>query len=99
MKSYRELAMEDLRLVLLRVLAEAPGYEANSFILAGAAEEFGHHVSTDLLRTELTWLAEQGLVSVKTLAAVQVASLSPRGLDVAKGNASIPGVKRPAPGG
>jgi hypothetical protein len=93
------LVLEDLRLVLLRILAETVGYEANSSILALAVEPFGHHVSRDQVHTELAWLAEQNLVSIRQVATVQVAELTPRGMDVAHGKAVVPGVKRPGPGG
>ena len=99
MKTYSEVVTEDLRLVILRILAEAPGYEANSSILSAAVEPFGHHVSRDRVHTELHWLQEQGLVTLNAVATVVVGMLTARGLDVAQGKGTVPGVKRPSPRG
>lgn len=96
-KTYRELAIEDLRLVILRLLSESDGYGANSAMLQMALPGFGHAVSGDQLHTQLAWLAEQGLVTVEAVAALRVAKLTARGLDVASGNALAPGIKRPLP--
>lgn len=98
--SFRDHLTADLRLVLLRVLECAPSYECNSSILQMSVEDYGHNASRDQIHTELTWLSEQGLVTVdKPVATVLVATLTGRGLDVAKGRSSVPGVKRPGPGG
>lgn len=96
--SYRDLVMADLRLVVLRLLADDADYQCNSSILQMAVEEFGHRVSRDQLHTELAWLAEQGLMTVSEIASVRVAKLTTRGLDVAQGRVVQPGVKRPGPG-
>jgi len=89
---------EDRRLVLLRLLAEAPGYSANESLLHSALEEFGHVVSRDVVRSELSWLAEQDLLRLDEVASVYVAHAAVRGVDVATGRAVVPGVKKPGPG-
>lgn len=89
---------EDRRLVLLRVLAEAPGYAANDSLLHGALEQFGHVVSRDVVRSELSWLCEQGLLVIDEVATVFVVQITMRGIDVATGRAVVPGVKKPGPG-
>lgn len=87
-----------LRLSLLRTLAGAPGYRANSSILHSVTSEFGLVASRDQIKTELAWLAEQGLVDNQDLMGLTVATLTERGLDVAEGRAMAPGVQRPSPG-
>lgn len=99
MKDYREYLIEEVRLVVLRTLAEAPGYRSNSSMLQMILEQFGLSVSRDQLHTELAWLQEQGLVSAESIKTVQISTLTTRGLDVAAGKAHVPGVKRPGPGG
>jgi hypothetical protein len=86
-----------LRLTLLRLLAEAPGYRANSSLLTSAADATaGFAVSRDQVRTELAWLAEQGLAELDGhIPGLSVATLTERGQDVATGRASVPGVQRP----
>lgn len=96
--NFGDLLAADRRLVLLRLLAEAPGYSANAYLLHSAVAAFGHHVSADLLRAELHWSAEQGLIALEALGDTEIATLSERGLDVATGRATHPGVKRPLPG-
>lgn len=101
-KTYRDLVAgataADLRLVILRLLAEDPDYRINSSILQHSLDLFGHNVSRDKLHTELAWLAEQDLVKCESITSILVASLTQRGLDVAQGRAAVPGVKRPGPG-
>lgn len=96
--SFQQTLSEDRRLSLLLVLAETPGYRANAFLLRDAiAGIYGHSASIDQVKTDLAWLAEQGLVSAHTTGDVVMATLTARGLDVAGGLAHVPGVKRPMP--
>jgi hypothetical protein len=88
---------EDRRLVLLRILAEAPGYSANESILYAMIEDFGHVVSRDVVRSDLAWLAEQELVRLEEIATVYVVHITARGQDCASGRAVVPGVKKPSP--
>nr|WP_293393395.1 ArsR family transcriptional regulator [Nevskia sp.] len=97
-KSFRESLTEDRRLVMLRLLAEVEGYEANSSVLQSALASFGHTMSRDSVHTELAWLAEQGLITSTPMVTIVVAKLTARGLDAAQGHATVPGVKRPGPG-
>ena len=99
MTSFRKFATEHLRLAVLQVLAADADYAHNELVLSSALEQLGHGVSRDQLRTELAWLAEQGLVSIEDVSGIRVARLLSRGQDVAKGVARVPGVARPRPGG
>ena len=97
--SYEETVMADARLRVLRLLAETPVYTLNEVVLRGRlAEQFGHNLGRDKLRTELTWLDEQGLVTVQTPGGVWLVTLNSRGADVAKGIATTPGVAHLLPG-
>jgi len=95
--SYTQIVAEDRRLVTLRLLEQSNGYSGNEYLLASALPGFGHQVSADQVRTDFAWLQEQGLIEVKNLGNVQVATLTQRGVDVACGRARQPGVKRPGP--
>ncbi|MHC1700298.1 MAG: ArsR family transcriptional regulator [Humidesulfovibrio sp.] len=92
------LMSEDRRLLILRLLAQDPGYQLNVYVLRPALQAMGHTVSHDLVETDLAWLAEQGLVTVGRASDVTVGKLTARGADVAQGLATVPGVKRPEPG-
>ena len=99
--SFAETLQADRRLVILRLLEQSPGYALNSSILSTGLDEMGHSVSRDQVSTELSWLQEQGLVTVETVPTqtkkILVAKLTERGLDVQAGRATVPGVKRPSP--
>ncbi|MBV7262576.1 ArsR family transcriptional regulator [Photobacterium sp. WH24] len=94
----QELLQQDRRLVVLRILNESPGYESNDSILDSGLGAYGHNVSRDLVRAELYWLQEQGLITLRDVASTVVAKITQRGIDVATGQATHPGVKRPRPG-
>jgi len=96
--SYEQHIAEDRRLVILRSLLEADGYDQNSSIIQTVLEMYGHQPSRDLLHNELNWLAEQGLITTRKIHSVVVAKLTPRGSDAATGRIKIDGVKRPGPG-
>lgn len=96
--SFANLMNEDERLVILRALAEdAGGYTANESIIHSILVEFAHRVSRDKVKTQLNWLQEQGLVTLKETAGYLIATLTSRGIDVATGLTAVPGVKRPRP--
>lgn len=98
MSDFATRLAEDQRLVILRALAEDTAcYELNESILHTILGDFGHRVSRDKVKTELRWLEEQGLITTSDIMGCTVARLSNRGLDVARGNVTVPGVKRPSP--
>lgn len=98
MTAYDTTLREDRRLSLLQILAGAPDYTAHGHLLRQALEGFGHRVAFDVLRGDLAWLDEQGLI-VLAKSEIPVATLTLRGEDVARGVARVPGVARKLPGG
>lgn len=97
-KDLQTIQREDRRLVILRYLSEDDDYSLNDSMLDKCLAGIGHGVSRDVLRSDLAWLAEQGLVTADEVGAILVATLTARGDDVAKGRAVVPGVARPRPG-
>lgn len=95
--SFAKLQQEDRRLVILMLLSKSGGYGANEFLLRSGLAGSGHAIGRDLLRTELSWLTEQGLIDVSDIDGTVIAKLSARGADVACGVVVVPGVKRPEP--
>ena len=93
--SFADYLRKDVRLVCLRILSETPAVRANSSVLFNLLHQFGHSVTRDLVKTELRWLEEQGLVKLEEAGSVLVATLSERGQDVAEGRAVVDGVARP----
>ena len=96
--SLSTLISGNIRLILLRSMEEAPGYSLNESILHTVVGRFGLNVSRDVIKTELSWLREQGLIRTEEVVGYYVATLTTRGADVATGRSSIPGVERPSPG-
>ncbi len=94
-KDFAQHLRQDQRLVLLRILSEMPSYRANSSVLVGLMEKLGHTMTRDQVKTELRWLAEQGLLAVVDAGSVLVATLDERGQDVAEGRAKVDGIARP----
>ncbi|QUM72196.1 ArsR family transcriptional regulator [Sphingopyxis granuli] len=98
--SYAEFHFQHVRLTILRVLAEAPGYSANDSVLTDAVNAMGLICTRDQLRTNLAWLEEQRLLTLlHPSPTLTVATISERGADVAKGRSIVAGVQRPSPGG
>ncbi len=96
--NYSDLKTADIRLVILRELADTDGYASNESVLQLVLAKYGHAVGRDRVRTDLYWLQEQGLLAINDVG-VLVATATQRGLDVATGAATVPGVKRPGPRG
>jgi hypothetical protein len=83
------------RLSILRAL-EALGYKSNDSMIQDSCEAFHNIMSRDQVRTNLGWLAEQGLVSIEKVGDIMNATLLSRGQDVAQGRSFVDGVKRPS---
>jgi len=97
--NFSNLITEDIRLVILRSLEEISDYSLNESVLHSVLGAFGHHVSRDRVRTEMDWLAEQGLITIETISDIKIAALTSRGEDAACGRSTVSGVKRPSPRG
>lgn len=94
---FADLVASDRRLVILRALESDLGYSHNESIIHSILGEFGHRCSRDLVRTDLAWLKEQGLVTLEDVSGIYVTTITQRGVDVATGATMVPGVKRPGP--
>lgn len=95
---FAEALKEDRRLVMLTLLLQSPAATCNAYVLHQHLPNYGHANSLDAVKTDLAWLAEQGLLHLVNEAPVLVATLTERGADVANGRATAPGVKRRLPG-
>ena len=98
MTPFSELQQSDRRLVILRVLAESAGYCSNEHLVRSVVGNLGHAVGAERLRADLVDLQEMGLLTTDGVAGVTIATLTEKGLDVASGTLTVPGVKRPMPG-
>lgn len=98
MTAFAEKQSEHHRISILKLLAQDQGFSLNESIMADGLDIYGHTLSRDQIRTQLTWLAEQNLITLDNVGGqLYVATITSRGLDVAQGKATVPGVKRPRP--
>lgn len=97
--NFAEYHFEHVRLTVLRLLSDAPGYSSNDSILKDAANAMGLVCTRDQMRSNLGWLEEQRLVTlIKPTTTLTVATITERGNDVAAGRSIVAGVQRPSPG-
>ena len=90
---YSEHVERDRRLVILRITAEGNG-TCNDRMLVTGLGHWGIRCTLETVRQSLAWLAEHGLVKLRTVpdSDVGVAEITRRGRDVADGMADVPGV-------
>lgn len=96
--TFRERVAASRRLAILRLLAEAPTYEASQTLLYQALDDQALGASDDQVHDDLLRLAELELVATTDVAGVILAKITKRGIDVAQGRARAAGVARPRPG-
>lgn len=98
-KTFATVMAEDRRLSILLCLEKAAGYRSNHFLLTHYLDAIhAHKVSHDVVRSDLAWLCEQGLITTAEIDDQLTAQLTTRGADVACGRSEVPGIKRPMPG-
>ncbi len=98
MMDYKDFIAEDRRLAILRFLAEEQDYSLNDSVLHIALEKIGHAVARDVVKADLEFLRDIGLIKLElVLNKVLVAKITQRGFDVASGRTVVTGIKRPAP--
>lgn len=88
---------EHRRLAILRVLSRSPNYSCNDSILDDAMDVLGVQGSRAQILADLSWLESVSCVTLEPLNTLTVATATQHGLDAAKGDAIIPGIKRPSP--
>lgn len=98
--SYRDVIDADRRLCILRLLLEDGGH-GNESVLEKGLEALGHRAGLErtVVRGYLTFLETAGLVTVDFYRdKIMVASITARGVKVAKGQVTVDGVAQPSPG-
>ena len=96
--SYSDLVTRHARIAILRFLEDAPQYTTNASMLSTALPRLGISYTRDQVETELSWLQEQGLVTVEETGGFVVATATVRGVEIAQGIATHPKIQRPRPG-
>jgi len=97
---YSDALREDRRSVILRVLHDQTSLSMSDSNIHDCIERgFGHMDSRDVVRDDLVWLEEHGLVQLEHLQGghIWMARLLQRGEDCVTGRTKVHGVKRPGP--
>ncbi|MFJ5337895.1 MULTISPECIES: ArsR family transcriptional regulator [Pectobacterium] len=89
-----KIMQEDRRMRILQILIVSPAQLTNEDVLKKALLAVGHATSSDLLRTEIMWGTEQGLLEAWSENELYIVKLTQRGEDVGQGVANVPGVAR-----
>lgn len=93
---YSEHLAENRRLALLKLLVESGG-SANEGLIYRGIQALGFAKATpELVRADLDWLRERGLVTHEWFDdRVLVATITSRGVNVAEGKETVDGVAAP----
>ena len=95
--SFKDHLIEDLRLCMLRILAEAPGNRANTSILQTAVNALGHHVTREQVEQQVGYLGTLMAVEVERVGTVTVVTLRAAGQNhLQRLGPPLPGVKLPS---
>jgi hypothetical protein len=98
MNAFTDHLTHDRRLCILRLLKEAGG-ASNESVLHAALERLGHvRQPREVIRADLRFLIDAGLLTDEFFGPVQVVTLTRRGSEVAEGRITVEGVKPPSIG-
>ena len=92
-----QLLSADARLIILRELADQPGYSLNDQMLQAVLATFGINRANAWVREELRWLGDVGAITLREAGSVKIATLTDKGRDHVEYRIVIEGVKRPSP--
>ncbi len=96
-KSFKERKCEQLRLLILSLLSDQDDYTATDAVLYEVVEKELLLVAMSDLRMAMSWLNEEGLVVTQRAGGklgFTVATITERGMDVANGARTFPGVAK-----
>lgn len=97
--NYLDIIDQDIRLIILKALAEQDDYSLHSEVLAQLLERFGHNVTRDYVHNQFRWLEKDArAITIVEAGSVLVATLTQHGLSHVQRKSRIEGVKRPSPG-
>jgi hypothetical protein len=95
--SYGSFEAQFRRRDILITLAQSGDYTCNASLLRTMLRGRGYSVSTDQLQSDIAWLVEQSLAKSRDVGGLALVTAVARGVDVATGDAIVPGVARLEP--
>lgn len=91
--SYFDAVMRDVRLSVLSILSQAPEGSMGIGLLDRVLDEMpSERVARDELEAQVAWLEREKLVTTQRISGVTLVQITQRGIDVASGQLSVPGV-------
>lgn len=94
MSNYGKFLEPRRRGVLLAILHQSGAQGAGLSVLTSVAQQAGYRASYEVIEADLTMLSDIGLVTLRTIGTVQLASITQRGSDVATGQQTLPNIER-----
>ena len=96
--TYAETTMrEHRRLAILRHLEAIPEYAGNATILQDVLNGVNIGSTRSQVLTELAWLQEQGFVTLREHDDFVLVTATQAGVEIARGQARHPEIRRPGP--
>lgn len=92
-----DIQTQTRRLTILQLLQKDPDYSINDAMLQELLRYRGLGISLAVVRADLAWLEQLGLLLTRDLPGCTVAVLRSEGIDVALGESVVPGIARPRP--
>lgn len=78
---------------ILQVLADANNAGCNVPLLRMMVRDSGYRVADGSLAIDLSFLSDNGFVSLRTIGEIELAKITDRGRDVVTGNLRVPGIE------
>lgn len=95
--SIEDVIREEARLIILRELFSQPNRSATSTSIRNLlARQFMIVKPREWIEQEFAWMAQMGAVKVTPAASIQIATLTPLGVEHLKHQAFIPGILSPS---
>ncbi len=94
--TFDDIVRSEARLIILKALAEQPGFSASDSLLEPVLELYGIRRGRDFIRAELRMLSDAGAVTLSQAGSATIAVIARRGLDHVEHRSILPGVKRPS---
>lgn len=81
------------RRAILSLLAYDTDYRLTADVIEAALDASAQAVTRDALENELRWLNEQGFIALEHLSGITIATLTDRGLEIARGKSRAHGIR------
>lgn len=91
--TFTQIMRQYNRRAILTLLAYDNDYRLSADMIVDGLRANGQTITHDQLLSEMHWLAEQGFITLTTIAVLTIATLTDRGLDIARGQTRAPGIR------